>query len=163
MELLLQGVGARVGTGAGTSFPAGPGKNPAAAHPCPSALLAPGPHFLLRLLIIHPRPTPGTPQDANLLPGRSPSSAREAPHRMGAALIYSSPAAFAQGHPHPHPLPPSSLVSSPTDPGPATASAHPQGCSHGAGDSKGELGCNLQGSRNATFPGWPYPGSWRQE
>lgn len=57
---------------------------------------------------------------------------------------------------HPHPLPPSSLVSSPTDPGPATASAHhPQGCSHGAGDSTGELGCNLQGSRNATFPGGP--------
>lgn len=144
MELLLQRVGATGSEQRGRHLLSGRilGRAPQQPTHAPRPLGAKSTLcILLRLLIIHPRSTPGTPQDASLLLERSPGSAPEPSHQTGSGSdlrLYCSPLT-------PTPSAPSSLVSSFPFSTEVSCSLLPTllAAAMGHRDSKRQLDCNL--------------------
>lgn len=102
MELLLQGVGANRRPGVSPRRDRG---SPQPAQPGPRVLVAPGPR-LLSEVPYRAGPTPGARVVPRLLPGRSPSSTPNLPHKSREWLRFTTRAAFAHRHPRPPSLGP---------------------------------------------------------
>lgn len=143
MELLLQEVGAIVVRAGCRHLLSGKilGRVPQLpVHPCPSWLQV-HTHFI--------EASYHSPKVHTWHPiGRQPSSWAKSRLSPGAS---SSDREWLSFTALPHPLPSRPLFPPKYTWGPGTAFAHPQGCSPGPRESKGQLGRDFQGSRNATF------------